>query len=114
MFRNEGKKGVALIVAFLTLFPTLSHSQPRQRSVTLVAADNTRVRITSNAATLPANIDARSVRVFIDGVPVSLCANQSFFNPCIRINNPRIGCDLQNCFAGAGDWRNRIRSVMFH
>lgn len=37
------------------------------RRVTLVAADNTRQRIEANSPTLPASIDARSIRVPVNG-----------------------------------------------
>jgi len=81
--------------------------------VTLVAADKVREKITSNSPTLPPTIDAKSVRVFVDGGPVSLCEKQNFGNQCLRILNKMIACELANCFRGAGDWRNRIRSVRF-
>lgn len=83
------------------------------RWVALVAADGTRVKVTENSPTLPASIDALSIRVFIDGGPVSLCEKQNFGNTCMKILNKKIFCDLDNCFSGAGDWRNRIRSVRF-
>lgn len=83
------------------------------RAVTLIGEGKARVRVESNAATLPAEIDAKSIRVLIDGGPVSLCERQNFGNICMRILNKRIACDLVNCFSGAGDWRNRIRSVRF-
>lgn len=103
----------ASIVSVATVFSTASIGQPARR-VTLVAADpHVRENIDTNAPTLPADIDAKSIRVFVDGGPVSLCEKQGFGNPCLRILNRRIACELANCFPGAGDWRNRIRSVRF-
>ena len=83
------------------------------RKVTLITADGKRERVQSNSPTLPSHVDAKSIRILVDGGPVSLCEKHNFGNPCLKILNKRIACELENCFNGAGDWRNRIRSVRF-
>lgn len=107
-------RGLLYAAAAATLAVSIGNvARAQERSVTLVAADRTRVKITQDTPVLPAEIDAKSVRVLIDGGPVSLCERQSYGNVCMIIRNSRIACDLDNCFSGAGDWRNRIRSVRF-
>ena len=103
----------AVIVALVTVTNGYAPAQAQERSVTLVAADKTRVKVTQDTPVLPSEIDAKSVRVLINGGPVSLCEKQSYGNVCMIISNNKIACDLDACFAGAGDWRNRIRSVKF-
>ena len=85
----------------------------QERVVTLIAADRTQVKVTSDTSNLPPEINAKSVRVLVKGGPVKMCANVDYRNPCITIFNRMIACELENCFAGAGDWRNRIKSVVF-
>lgn len=111
-YRSKTNSAYFLMVTVALCLSSPSASQAARR-VTLIGAKNIRVVIEVNSPTLPPNIDAKSLTVLIDGGPVTLCARQNYGNPCIRIRNKRVFCDLDNCFSGAGDWRNRIRSVRF-
>lgn len=101
------------LLAVIFLGQHLVAASAQERSVTLVGQGGVRVKVTQDTPVLPTEIDAKSIRVFINGGPVSLCENPSYGRICMIIRNDRIACDLDNCFTGAGDWRNRIRSVKF-
>lgn len=113
MFKlNKLVVAAAYVTLASTAIVSTAIAQPA-RSTTLMAGDGSRLKVTQNAPTLPAGFDANSVRIYVIGGPITFCEGQNYGGRCFSIVNEKIACDLDNCFSGAGDWRNRIRSVRF-
>jgi hypothetical protein len=91
----------------------LSSPALAQRSLKLYGPNGLQVVVTGDAPTLAPEIDAKSYRVLVYSGPASLCEHPNYGKPCIIILNKVIGCELENCFPGAGNWKNRVRSVKF-
>ncbi|TBY65767.1 hypothetical protein E0H39_07145 [Rhizobium leguminosarum bv. viciae] len=104
---------VAFTVALLASLCASSIVNAQERTIELKNSGGVKFTIKGDSPTLNAEIDKKSIRVYVNNGPVKLCAKQNYKNPCMIITNKKIACDLNNCFRGSGDWRNKIRSVKF-